>query len=199
MAWCPSAPGSVTSGLAKPTQASRGVGHSLLDLAASRSAREVMRSTTAVRPKSASKRGPRNRRTCWSDGLCRSQRATDTPTSSLIGDAAKPTETRKTTDQRFRWSEAVSVGLAGLELAASSSGEDPRPRWQTTWYLPRSTRTSPPPRSSERPRGRVLLPIFIRHGWPTAMNHLSAIEGSPLCGAAFPQVAADRQGRSNAF
>jgi hypothetical protein len=31
------------------------------------------------------------------------------------------------------------------------------------------------------------------------MGVLSAIEGSALCGAAFPQVAADRQGRSNAF
>src|SRR5215218_8949157 len=38
------------------------------------------------------------------------------------------------------------------------SGEDPRPRWQTTWYLPRSTRTLPPPRSSRRPKGRVVLP-----------------------------------------
>jgi hypothetical protein len=35
-------------------------------------------------------------------------------------------------------------------LKTSSSGEDPRPRWQTGWYLPRSTRTSPPPRSSQR-------------------------------------------------
>jgi hypothetical protein len=51
------------------------------------------------------------------------------------------------------------VGLAGLEPAASSSGEDPRPPWQTAWYLPRSTRRSPPPRSSGRPRGPVALPF----------------------------------------
>jgi hypothetical protein len=50
------------------------------------------------------------------------------------------------------------------DRVASSSGEDPRPRWQTAWYLPKSTRTSPPPRSSQRPRGRVVLPIFIRGG-----------------------------------
>jgi hypothetical protein len=30
-------------------------------------------------------------------------------------------------------------------------------------------------------------------------SSLSAIEGSPLCGPAFSQVTADRQGRSNAF
>jgi hypothetical protein len=59
----------------------------------------------------------------------------------------------------------------GIEPPTSSSGEDPRPRWQTAWYLPRSTRTSPPPWSSQRPRGRVVLPIFIRQGWPQAMSH----------------------------
>jgi hypothetical protein len=61
---------------------------------------------------------------------------------------------------------------AGIEPATPSSGEDPPPRWQTAWYLPRSTRTSPPPRSSQRPRGRVVLPIFIRRGRPQAMSHL---------------------------
>src|SRR5215217_3907288 len=30
-----------------------------------------------------------------------------------------------------------------------------------------------PPRSSQRPRGRLVLPIFIRQGWPQAMSHLS--------------------------
>jgi hypothetical protein len=48
-------------------------------------------------------------------------------------------------------------------------------------------------------QGNSVLPIFIRHGWPQAISHLSAIEGSPLCNPAFSQVAADRQGRSNAF
>src|SRR5215213_8725360 len=47
----------------------------------------------------------------------------------------------------------------------------------------------PPPRSRQRPRGRVVLPIFIRQGWPQAMSHLSAIGGSPLCNPAFLQVA----------
>src|ERR671935_2520743 len=66
------------------------------------------------------------------------------------------------------------------------SGEDPRPPWQTAWYLPRSTWTSPPPRSSQRPRGRVVLPIFIRRGWPApAMGGLSGIEGQALCGPPF--------------
>jgi hypothetical protein len=36
-------------------------------------------------------------------------------------------------------------------------------------------------------------------GLEPAASSLSAIGGSPLCGAAFSQVAADRQGRSNAF
>jgi hypothetical protein len=42
-------------------------------------------------------------------------------------------------------------------------------------------------------------PIFIRQGRPQAMNHLPAIEGSALCGPAFPQVVGERQGPSNAF
>jgi hypothetical protein len=45
--------------------------------------------------------------------------------------------------QAFPQLKASVVGLAGLEPAASSSGEDPRLRWQTAWYLPRSTRTRP--------------------------------------------------------
>jgi len=61
----------------------------------------------------------------------------------------------------FRQFSPGVVGLAGLEPAASSSGEDRRPQRQTAWYLPRSTRASPPPRSSQRPRGRLVLPIFI--------------------------------------
>jgi hypothetical protein len=36
-------------------------------------------------------------------------------------------------------------------------------------------------------------------GLEPAASSLSAIEGSPLCGPAFSQVAANRQGRSNAF
>jgi hypothetical protein len=53
-----------------------------------------------------------------------------------------------------------------------SSGEDLRPWWPTARYLPRSTRTSSPPRNSQWPRRRLLLPIFIRQGWPQAMSHL---------------------------
>jgi hypothetical protein len=88
------------------------------------------------------------------------------------------------------------VGLAGLEPAPSSSGEDARPPWQTPWYLPRSTRTSPPPRSSQRPRGRVVLPIFIRQGWPQAMSHLPWIGGQAPCYPAFSQLARHRECRS---
>jgi hypothetical protein len=91
------------------------------------------------------------------------------------------------------------VGLPGLEPGTSSSGEDLCPRWQTAWYLPRSTRTWPSPRSSQRPRGRLVLPIFIRQGWPQAMSHLSAITRSPPCRPASSQLASDRQGRSNAL
>jgi hypothetical protein len=50
-----------------------------------------------------------------------------------------------------------------------------------------------------RPKGRFVLPIFIRQGWPQAMSHLSGIEGSALCGPPFPQVTAERQGRRDAF
>jgi hypothetical protein len=88
---------------------------------------------------------------------------------------------------------------AGIEPATPSSGEDPRPRWQTTWYLPRSTRTSPSPRSSQRPRGNSVLPIFIPQGWPQAMSHLPWNHQEPLCAPPFPQVTADRQGRSYGF
>jgi hypothetical protein len=56
-----------------------------------------------------------------------------------------------------------------------SSGEDLRPWWPTARYLPRSTRTSSPPRNSQWPRRRLLLPIFIRQGWPQAMSHLPAV------------------------
>jgi hypothetical protein len=41
-------------------------------------------------------------------------------------------------------------------------------------------------------RGPVVLPIFIRQGWPQAMSHLSGIEGSALCGPPFSQVAGER-------
>jgi hypothetical protein len=38
-------------------------------------------------------------------------------------------------------------------------------------------------------QGRVVLPIFIRHGWPQAINHLSEIDGWAPCYPAFPQLA----------
>jgi transposase len=66
-------------------------------------------------------------------------------------------------------------------------------------HLPRSTRTWPPSRSSQRPRGRVVLPIFIRQGWPKAMSHLPWNNREPLCAAPFSQVAPDRRWRSNRF
>jgi hypothetical protein len=33
-----------------------------------------------------------------------------------------------------------------------------------------------------------VLPIFIRQGWPPAMDHLSEMDGRPLCYPAFPLV-----------
>jgi len=74
-----------------------------------------------------------------------------------------------------------SWGLRPTRPLAPSSGEDPCPPWQTAWYLPRSTRTSPPPRSGQRPTGRIVLPIFIPQGWPPAMNHLPWISGQAPC------------------
>jgi hypothetical protein len=47
-----------------------------------------------------------------------------------------------------------------------------------------------------RPKGRLVLPIFIRQGWPQAMSHLPWNHQEPLCGPPFPQVTLDRQGRS---
>jgi Adenylate cyclase regulatory domain len=41
----------------------------------------------------------------------------------------------------------------GSRLAPLRSGEDPRPRWQTTWYMPRSTRTSAPLRGAATAQG----------------------------------------------
>ena len=39
-----------------------------------------------------------------------------------------------------------------------------------------------------RSRGPVVLPIFIRQGWPQAMSHLSGIHGEAPCYAASSQV-----------
>jgi hypothetical protein len=89
------------------------------------------------------------------------------------------------------------MGLRPPRPATSSSGEDPPPAWQTAWYLPRSTRTSPPPRSGQRPRGRVVLLIFIPQGWPSAMSHLPWIGGSAPCYPALSQLARHRGCRRN--
>jgi hypothetical protein len=51
----------------------------------------------------------------------------------------------------------------------------------------------PSPRSSQRPRGRVVLPIFIRQGWPQAMSHLSEMDGRALCYRASSQVVSIRE------
>ena len=39
-----------------------------------------------------------------------------------------------------------------------------------------------------RPKGRLVLPIFIRQGWPQAMSHLPWNHQEPLCEPPFPQV-----------
>jgi hypothetical protein len=89
-------------------------------------------------------------------------------------------------DEGSPWISVPGSSLeGGDEPPTSSSGEDPRPRWQTAWYLPRSTRTPPSPRSSQRPRGRLVLPIFIPQGWPPAMSHLSGFSTR----ACFPRIA----------
>src|SRR5215216_6531902 len=93
--------------------------------------------------------------------------------------------------QAFPQVNLGAVGLAGLEPAPSSSGEDPRPRWQTAWYLPRSTRTSAPPRSSQRPRGRVVLPsspsgVAAGHEPLTRDQRPSAVLTGVFAGPAVP-------------
>src|SRR5829696_5736262 len=46
-------------------------------------------------------------------------------------------------------------------------------------YLVLTTVDADPALSAEqsRPKGRVVLPIFIRQGWPQAMSHLSVTHG----------------------
>jgi hypothetical protein len=63
------------------------------------------------------------------------------------------------------------VGLRPTRPPAPSSGEDLRLRWQTAWYLPRSTRTSPL-RGAVNGPGQSHVAIFIPQGWPQAMSHL---------------------------
>src|SRR5215218_4368210 len=58
--------------------------------------------------------------------------------------------------------------------------------------------------SRRSPRGRAAFRLVRGRivglgGLEPPTSFLSAIEGSPLCGPAFPQVALDRQGPSNAF
>ena len=67
------------------------------------------------------------------------------------------------------------------------SGEDPRPRWQTARYLPRSTRTSPPSRSGQRPGAVSCCPTsFVRvaqgHERPTMDRRPSAVLTHVLAG-----------------
>ena len=47
-----------------------------------------------------------------------------------------------------------------------------------------------------RPRGRLVLPIFIPQGWPPAMSHLPWIGSQAPCYPASSQVAQHREGRS---
>ena len=53
---------------------------------------------------------------------------------------------------------------------------------------------------AERPAFALLTSPFVGlAGLEPAASSLSGIEGSALCGPAFPQVARERQGRRNAF
>jgi hypothetical protein len=46
-----------------------------------------------------------------------------------------------------------------------------------------------------RPKGRLVLPIFIRQGWPQAMSHLPWSGGQAPCYPAFSQLAQHRKCR----
>ena len=50
-----------------------------------------------------------------------------------------------------------------------------------------------PSAEQSTPRGRVVLPIFIRQGRPKAMSHLPWNHQKPLCETPFSQVALDRR------
>jgi hypothetical protein len=77
----------------------------------------------------------------------------------------------------YRAGRSISIAVGSTQLVirparvAPSSGEDPRPRWQ----LPVLTKVDAdlaPSAEQWTARGRVVLPIFIRQGWPQAMSHL---------------------------
>jgi hypothetical protein len=72
------------------------------------------------------------------------------------------------------------MGLRPPRPATPSSGEDSRPRWQIagTYQVDADLASSA---EQSRPRGPVVLPIFIRQGWPQVMRHLPWIGGAPPC------------------
>src|SRR5215218_6156895 len=78
------------------------------------------------------------------------------------------------------------VGLGGLEPPASSSGEDLCPRWQTAWYLPRSTRTSPPSAEQATAQG----PCCAAHLHPSgvAAGHDPLTIDAPALREALPDL-----------
>jgi hypothetical protein len=129
------------------------------------------------------------------------QRRTDALTSSLI-DASEPAGARTRSGDRFRCSRAGFVGLTGLEPAASGDHRrrvglpelSPTRRAQPRQRGRPAALTPPDPRSSCAPG---IVPAEDGRpgiGLQPGTSSLSEIEGSALCGPAFPQVAGERQG-----
>jgi hypothetical protein len=113
----------------------RGCGHCLLNTVPSPSAREVMRSTTAVRPSRDVREARRNRRRCWSDGPCRLMKGGGA--ADLIADQRwiQLVEPRSK-NQRFRWLEAIWWAWEDLNQRPHPERRIPRHAargWRVTW------------------------------------------------------------------
>ena len=81
---------------------------------------EVMRSTTAMRPNLGLRESSEAWQTCWSDGPCGLIDMGWVPASqSLASDEAVPAGP-EAKGSAFRWSEALRVGLGGVEPPTSS-------------------------------------------------------------------------------
>jgi hypothetical protein len=72
-----------------------------------------------MRPNSASESVPKYRQTCWSDNPYELTRGPDPPISLMTSDGY-PSRLSPTSDMHFGWSEAILVGLGGLEPPTSS-------------------------------------------------------------------------------
>jgi hypothetical protein len=103
--------------------------------------------------------------------------------------AAGPASGMDDHGHRGAWWPGEGPDDAGIEPATPSSGEDPRPRWQSGWYLPGRRRPRPLRGAVNDPGAVSCCPSLSVRGRPKAMNHLPCITGTPPCDTASSQVA----------